>query len=69
VGHHLRWKASTLKPRHYGDRLSAEVSGPAGEPLGAVVALTPMDWDALIRKVTGQETTLPEAVANGTCPK
>ena len=28
LAHHLRWKASKLKPRNYGDRLSAEVSGP-----------------------------------------
>jgi len=26
-----------------------------------VVALTPMDWDALIRRVTGRETTVIEA--------
>ena len=57
----MRWKASKLKPRNSGDRVSAEVSGPEGEPLGMVVALTPMDWDALIRRVTGRETTVIEA--------
>jgi Bacteriophage Sf6, terminase small subunit-like len=65
LAHHLRWKASKLKPRNYGDRLSAEVSGPEGAPF----KLSPIDWDALIRKVTGQEpaTTVPERGTGGEC--
>jgi transposase-like protein len=34
--HHLRWRASKLAPRRYGDRLAAEVTGAQGGPIEAV---------------------------------
>jgi hypothetical protein len=34
LAHHLRWKASKLKPRNYVDRVSAEVSEPAANRWG-----------------------------------
>jgi hypothetical protein len=52
--------ASELLDRGWGRPTAAlEHSGPDGGPLP--IALTPMDWGALIRKVTGQEPTVPEA--------
>jgi hypothetical protein len=62
--HHLRWKASKLGLPKYGDCLSAEVSGPDGTPL----KLYQMDWDGLIKRVTGQpvtETGSPQEAAAG----
>ena len=49
-----KWLASQLFPEVYADRVSAEVSGLAGRPFwGVAVVPTPVDWDALIRPITG----------------
>jgi hypothetical protein len=62
--------ASEILDRGWGRPTAAlEHSGPGGAPVP--FTLQPMDWDALYRRVTGQEaaTTVPEAVTDGTCPE
>jgi hypothetical protein len=52
-----KWLASKLFPKFYGDRVAAEVSGREGGPVP--IALSPMDWDGLIKRTTGQLGTEP----------
>ncbi len=56
-----KWFASKLAPRAFGDRVQAELTGADGGPVA--FTLTPMDWDGLIRKVTGGEQPEPPADA------
>lgn len=37
LAHHLRWRASKIAAREYGDRLAHEHSGPDGEPVKITV--------------------------------
>src|SRR5262249_47391228 len=60
--------ASELLDRGWGRPTAAlEHSGPDGGP----IVLTPVDWDEVYRRVTGQEaaTAVPEAVTDRTCPE
>jgi hypothetical protein len=41
IASHLRWKASKLNPKMYGDKVSAEVSGVDGAPIKIDATLSP----------------------------
>ena len=58
--------ASELLDRGRGRPTAAiEYYGPDGAPVP--ISLSPVDWDSLYRKVTGQEPTVPDARRE--CPK